>query len=77
MIADDDNSYAIKGTELGTTDATTGYLNVRVKIYLEGWQKLSDGTENGTSNLWEPSKYIGNKFNVGMRFTCEAHKANE
>lgn len=42
-------------------------LRVTVTIYLEGWQKL-DG-----SAIWNAEDYVGAQFNVGLRFSGEAH----
>jgi hypothetical protein len=42
-------------------------LRVYVTIYLEGWQKL-DG-----SAIWNAADYVGAQFNVGLRFSGEAH----
>lgn len=62
------------------SDAKYG-LNVRVTIWLEGWQKLSGspqgnydritGEGNQPSSMWDPTLYTNQKFNVGMRFQAE------
>ena len=62
------------------SDAKYG-LNVRVTIWLEGWQKLSGtpagnhdkiaGEGNQPSSMWDPTLYTNQKFNVGMRFQAD------
>lgn len=47
-------------------------LRITVTIYLEGWQKLDDGN-GGTSAIWNAEDYVGARFNVGLRFSGEAH----
>lgn len=65
-IADDSDPYNIIGTPIGvTTENAT--LRVNLKIYLEGWQEL------GGSALWDAKTFIGAKFNLGVRFTADAH----
>ena len=77
-IADDSDPYNIKGKELGTTvaaadgSAATSFLKLDLRIYLEGWQKL--GTT--PSALWSDADYVGSKFNIGLRFTAEAHEGH-
>ena len=67
-VANDTDPYQIKGKEIGsTTDTKT--LEVDLLIYLEGWTKL-DG-----SALWDDKTVVGAEFNVGIRFSAEAHKA--
>ena len=67
-IADDSNPYDIKGVAIGKTTATTN-LRVNLKIYLEGWKKLGDPA----SALWDESQFVGAQFNLGVRFSAEAH----
>ena len=67
-IADDSDPYAIVGQPIGATSAAKN-LRVELKIYLEGWKKL--GAE--PSALWDAAKYIGSQFNVGVRFSADAH----
>lgn len=83
-IADDSDPYKIKGKEWFTTDevsatatatinAKVNWTTVKVRIYLEGWQKLAVVGGSGTSAVWEDTDYVGAQFNIGMRFTAEAH----
>lgn len=67
-IADDSDPYAIIGQPIGTTSATKN-LRVELKVYLEGWQKLGATP----SALWDAATYIGSQFNVGVRFSADAH----
>ena len=69
-IANDDDPYAIVGTPIGKTAADKP-LRVDLKIYLEGWQQLEG------SALWDASTYIGSGFNVGVRFSADAHVDHE
>ena len=71
-VADDSDPYSITGKEIGST-TTTDTLKVDLYIYLEGWTKLGT-TPNA---IWDAATTIGYKFNVGVRFSAEAHKANE
>ena len=65
-IADDADPYNIIGTPIGQTTGTTN-LRVNLKIYLEGWQKL------GGSALWDENQFVDAQFNLGVRFSAEAH----
>ena len=67
-IADDSDPYNIKGTPIGKTGASAP-LRVNLKIYLEGWKQLGDPA----SALWDAETYIGSQFNVGVRFSADAH----
>lgn len=72
FVANDADPYNISGGKvLGTTTTTGNMLSVTVRIWLEGWQKL--GTSGSEKAIWEAASYIGSAFNVGMRFTAEAH----
>ncbi len=70
-VADDSDPYDITGTAIGTATASNT-LKVDLVIYLEGWQQL------GGSALWNSSNTtdstIGAQFNVGIRFSAEAHE---
>ncbi len=72
-LADDSNPYSIKGKELGSTvavaagTAASSWLSINLRIYLEGWQQLE------SSAIWSDTDYVNSKFNVGLRFTAEAH----
>ena len=63
-------------------DAKTDWAGVTVRIYLEGWTPLtsiqSEAAVNATPTLvWDAVKALtadnAPQFNVGMRFTAEAH----
>ncbi|MBQ9458151.1 MAG: hypothetical protein IJU64_06620 [Bacilli bacterium] len=77
-VADDSTATAIVGKEIGSTSATKN-LYVNLKIYLEGWTELSTKTATSGSDtvdvksIWDETKTVGAKFNVGIRFTAEAH----
>ena len=74
-IADDSNPRDIKGSPLGTTANDEAKLfKVTVRIYLEGWQALKSTDAGSASALWDDTQFVGAKFNVGMRFSTEAHK---
>ena len=67
-IADDRDPYNIIGEPIGATTSSQT-LRVNLKIYLEGWQKLGETP----SALWDAATYIGSGFNVGVRFSADAH----
>ena len=67
-VANDADPYAIVGKEIGSTTASAT-LKVDLYIYLEGWTKLGE-TPNA---IWDAATTIGYKFNVGVRFSAEAH----
>ena len=67
-IADDSNPYDIIGVPIGKTTATTN-LRVNLKIYLEGWKELGATP----SALWSEEDFVGAGFNLGVRFSAEAH----
>ena len=67
-IADDSDPYNIVGKPIGATSATKN-LRVELKVYLEGWQQLGAPA----SSLWDAATYIGSQFNLGVRFSAEAH----
>lgn len=61
----------IAGKALGSTVATANpqnYLHVDVTIWVEGWQKLNNGSE--FSSLWN-ADLIGAWFDVGMQFAVQ------
>ena len=48
------------------------YLNVDITIWVEGWQKLSDGAATPTySSIWDAAKYAESKFDVGIQFAVQ------
>lgn len=67
-IADDSDPYDIKGDAIGVTTATAT-LRVNLKIYLEGWKQLGDPA----SAIWDAKDFVGAGFNLGVRFSAEAH----
>jgi hypothetical protein len=84
-IADDSNPYDIKGKELGATTASKP-VAITVRIYVEGWSELTasdfgakvDGTTDNASNtkVWDVAKMKLVNFNVGLRFSAEAHSTH-
>lgn len=81
VLANDANPYSIVANKgkLGKIAASEAGFKITVTIWLEGWTQLSEKPENnGTtgSAVWDPATYIGKKFQVGMRFACEAHVAH-
>lgn len=69
-VADDSNAFGIVGKEIGSTTADDP-LNVELKIYLEGWTLLD------SKAIWDVAKVAGAQFNLGIRFSAEAHKFGE
>ncbi len=59
----DDSSNTAK--KLGTIKSDN-VLTITVTIWLEGWQKF--GASNSESAVWDPAKYVGCLFDVGMTF---------
>ena len=49
------------------------YLRVKVTIWVEGWQKLSDHATPTASYkaIWNPNQYIDSKFDVGIQFAVQ------
>ena len=84
VLSSDANPYAIVANQghIGKISAANDGLKVTVTIWLEGWSKLTAPTGNAEagatagSSVWDPATYIGKKFQVGMRFACEAHVAH-
>lgn len=80
-VADADNkqiSYAASNVNgiglLGSTSDVDGkYLNVKVTIWLEGWQTLPN-SNNEESSMWDFLKTIDSEFNVGMQFEARDHQ---
>ncbi len=64
-IANDADPLTIVGKEIGAT-TTAKNLEVDLKIYLEGWTALDSKV------LWA-NDVIGAEFNLGIRFSAEAH----
>ena len=59
---------------IGNTEAgEDAYLRVRVTIWVEGWQKLSDhATPTANySSIWNAAQYANSKFNVGIQFAVQ------
>ena len=78
-VANDSDASSIKGKPIGATTAALT-LKVNLKIYLEGWTELSDKKAKNSSNedvdiksIWDIAKANGAEFNVGIRFSAEAH----
>ena len=81
VLASDANPYSIVANQglLGKTTTAEDGFKITVTIWLEGWANLStkpDGNATTGSAVWDPATYIGAKFQVGMRFACEAHAAH-
>lgn len=96
LVADDTDPTKIIGKELLTTDSFTGtktaaeeknnWASLTVRIYLEGWTKLTDiaGTNASPETVWDAVKAIkettdtdpNNKpvFDVGLRFSAETYR---
>ena len=48
------------------------YLRVRVTIWVEGWQKLSDyGEPAKYKAIWDEVKYVNSMFDVGIQFAVQ------
>ena len=81
-VVDDADPYTLHAKEIGSTTASAT-LSVDLLIYLEGWTELSDkkATSGNTNvdikSIWDITQADGAKFNVGVRFTTEAHKISE
>ena len=77
IVATDTNATLTGGTALCTTLANGNDVTITVTIWLEGWQKLDNiqpgnaGASGTESAIWDPAKYGGAKFNVGMRFAIQ------
>ena len=86
IIAAEDQYGALSGgTSIGSTK-TTGYLEVTITIWLEGWAILSRGIDYSSSTdtinkentqIWDNSTYINKKFNVGLTFGVQLHSDSE
>lgn len=65
--------------ELGQLAADENGTTIRVTIWIEGWHKLSGidannkdyGSDSHTAAVWDPTQYVGQKFNIGLRFQAE------
>ena len=65
--------------ELGELAANENGTTIRVTIWIEGWHKLSGistenkdyGSDSHTASVWDPAQYVGQKFNIGLRFQAE------
>lgn len=75
MVADDSSAVLTGGKSFGKTGTTADGLEMKVRIWIEGWQKLSTGEtgnkEESNSAVWNAAEYIGRKFQVGMRFAVQ------
>ena len=69
------------GTAIGSTKAS-GYLEVTVTIWLEGWALLQTGIDHASqtstinktnTSIWDSTTYINKKFNVGLTFGVNLH----
>lgn len=72
LYADDSNPRNIVGSHIGVTSADGTPLDVKLRIYLEGWQALKNGDEEDAKTLWSDEKFVGATFNLGIRFSAEA-----
>ena len=50
-----------------TMESSSEYLTVTITIWVEGWQKL----DNGATAIWDATKYIDSKFNIGIQFAVQ------
>ena len=67
----------IRGQKLGTTSIVEGkFLNVKVTIWIEGWQQLpiASETDENKSSIWDLAKTVDSKFDVGMQFEAKDHQ---
>lgn len=70
LYDDEDKAAPAASKSIGKTVAgDASYLTVTITIWVEGWQKL-DG-----SAIWDASKYIDSKFNVGIQFAVQDRQA--
>lgn len=86
IIAAEDQYGAISGgTSIGKTK-TSGYLEVIVTIWLEGWALLEYGVDHNASGdtinktntqIWDSATYVNKKFNVGLTFGVDLHSDSE
>ena len=53
-------------------EGDTAYLRVRVTIWVEGWQKLSNHAATPKySAIWDANQYINSKFDIGIQFAVQ------
>ena len=77
ILATDTNATLTGGKALCTTKDDGSDVTITVTIWLEGWQKLDNVAPGNAeasaseSAIWDPAKYVGAKFNVGMRFAIQ------
>lgn len=77
ILATDTNATLTGGKALCTTKSDGSDVTITVTIWLEGWQKLDNVAPDNAdasaseSAIWDPAKYVGAKFNVGMRFAIQ------
>ena len=65
------DSKKIGQVEAGEID-TEDYLNVDITIWIEGWQRLSNGAATPEYlPIWDAAKYAGSKFNIGIQFAVQ------
>lgn len=48
-----------------TLEGSSGYLEVTITIWLEGWQEFED------SAIWNATKYVDSMFDVGIQFAIQ------
>lgn len=48
-----------------TLEGSSGYLEVTITIWLEGWQEFNDNA------IWDATKYVDSKFDVGIQFAIQ------
>ena len=68
LYQDSTEEYNPDNTKLigKTVAGDSGYLTVKVTIWVEGWQTFG----NPESAIWD-AKYIGSSFNVGLQFAVQ------
>ena len=85
IAAEDQYGVLSGGTSIGTTK-TSGYLEVTVTIWLEGWALLNVGIDHDASGdtinksntqIWDNATYVNKKFNVGLTFGVDLHSDQE
>ena len=68
------NGTADVDKKIGKVEAgEDAYLRVRVTIWVEGWQKLSDhATPTAHYNaIWNATQYANSKFDIGIQFAVQ------
>ena len=67
----------------GISIGKTGDANMKIVVttWIEGWSKLDHGLTGNASGetdtqIWDPSSYLGKKFNVGLRLGVKSHDSD-